>query len=65
MRKGAPVVGLGVDVGVGGDQTTDGSAIAAVRRQVQRGESFAVHGGAWCGLVWVGFSPTEYRYPTQ
>ena len=44
-RKGSLVVVLGVDGGVGADQQSDDSAIAVVRRQVQRGDSMPVHGG--------------------
>jgi hypothetical protein len=44
--NGAPVVGLGVHVGVGIDERSDDSAIAVERRIVQRGAAIAVHGGA-------------------
>jgi hypothetical protein len=44
--NGAPVVVLGVHVGVGIDERSDHSAIAVHRRIVQRGEAIAVHGGA-------------------
>jgi hypothetical protein len=45
--NGAPAVALGVHVGAGCDEQSDNSAIAAARRQVQRGEAIlAAHGGA-------------------
>jgi hypothetical protein len=44
--NGAPVVVLGVHVGVGIDERSDDSAIAVARRQLQRGVAIAVHGGA-------------------
>ncbi len=44
--NGAPVAVPGVHVGVGIDERSDDSAIAAIRRMVQRGEAIAVHGGA-------------------
>jgi hypothetical protein len=44
--NGAPVAVLGVHGGVGIDEQSDDSAIAADRRMVQRGEAIAVHGGA-------------------
>jgi hypothetical protein len=44
--NGAPVVALGVHVGVGIDEQSDDSAIAVVRRVVQHGPGTAVHGGA-------------------
>jgi hypothetical protein len=45
-RKGAPMAVLGVDGGFRCDQFSDDSAIAAVRRHVQRGLAIAAHGGA-------------------
>ncbi len=44
--NGAPDVVLGVHDGVGIDEQSDHSAIAAGRRNVQRGAAIAVHGGA-------------------
>ncbi len=44
--NGAPEVVLGVHVGVGIDERSDDSAIAVVRRPVQRGVAIAVHGEA-------------------
>ena len=44
-RKGSPAVVLGVDVGVGVDQSSDDSAIAVVRRPVQRGVPIPVRRG--------------------
>ena len=44
--NGAPAAVLGVHVGVGIDERSDHSAIAVVRRPVQRGVAIAVHGGA-------------------
>ncbi len=46
--NGAPVavLGPGVHVGVGIDERSDDSAIAVMRRLVQRGGAIAVHGGA-------------------
>ena len=44
-RKGSPEeVVPGVDVGFGGDQLSEDSAIAAERRPVQCGIAIAVHG---------------------
>jgi hypothetical protein len=54
--NGAPVAGLGVHVGVGIDERSDHSAIAAFRRIVQRGVAIPVHGGAG---VW-GWAPRGY-----
>ncbi len=44
--NGAPAAVLGVHVGVGIDEQSDDSAIAVVRRKVQRGAAIPVHGGA-------------------
>jgi hypothetical protein len=44
--NGAPAAVLGVHVGVGIDERSDHSAIAAFRRIVQRGADIPVHGGA-------------------
>ena len=44
--NGAPAAVLGVHVGVGIDERSDDSAIAVVRRQVQRVASIAAHGVA-------------------
>ena len=54
--NGAPVVVLGVHVGVGIDERSDHSAIAVERRPVQRGPAIAVHGGA--GVM--GWAPRGY-----
>ncbi len=65
--NGAPVAVLGVDVGIECDQQSDDSAIAVLRRKVQRGDAIAVHGGAGfrCGSHGVagpgsGVGPTGY-----
>jgi hypothetical protein len=59
--NGAPVAVLGVHVGVGIDERSDHSAIAAVRRMVQRGAAIPVHGGA--GVR--GWAPRGVpQYPT-
>ncbi len=55
--NGAPVVVLGVHVGVGIDERSDHSAIAAIRRMVQRGVAIAVHGRA--GVR--GWAPRGYH----
>jgi hypothetical protein len=55
--NGAPAAVLGVHVGVGIDERSDHSAIAAFRRPVQRGPAMAVHGGA--GVR--GWAPRGYR----
>ncbi len=57
--NGAPEAALGVHVGVGIDERSDHSAIAAFRRIVQRGASKAVHGGA--GVR--GLAPRGYPSP--
>jgi hypothetical protein len=44
--NGAPDAVPGVHVGVGIDEQSDDSAIAVLRRRVQRGEAIAVHGRA-------------------
>jgi len=44
--NGAPVVVLGVHDGAGCGERSDDSAIAAIRRPVQRGGAIAVHGEA-------------------
>ena len=54
--NGAPAVILGVHVGAGIDERSDHSAIAAIRRPVQRGPAIAVHGGA--GVM--GWAPRGY-----
>ncbi len=60
-ENGAPGAVLGVHVGVGIDERSEDSAIAVVRRHVQRGGAIAVHGGA--GGAGVG--PTGVpQYPT-
>jgi hypothetical protein len=59
--NGAPDVVLGVHVGVGIDEQSDDSAIAEVRRPVQRGEAIPAHGGARGD----GVGPTGVpQYPT-
>jgi hypothetical protein len=59
--NGAPVAVPAVHVGVGIDEQSDDSAIAVVRRPVQRGHAIAVHGGA--GVR--GWGPTGVpQYPT-
>jgi hypothetical protein len=62
--NGAPVaVVLAVHVGVGIDERSDHSAIAVVRRPVQRGASNAVHGGAGVRGWAHGGTPVPNRYP--
>ena len=58
-RKGSPFVVRGVDVGVGVDQQSDDSAIAVVRRPVQRGVSMVAFIPVTAGLG-EGVTPTEY-----
>ncbi len=59
--NGAPDVVLGVHGGVGIDEQSDDSAIAAERRIVQRGAAIPVHGGA--GMR--GWAPRGApQYPT-
>jgi hypothetical protein len=62
--NGAPVAVLGVQVGVGIDERSDHSAIAVVRRLVQRGDAIAVHGGAKV-RGWAPHGVPQYpnRYP--
>jgi hypothetical protein len=61
--NGAPVAVLGVHVGVGIDERSDHSAIAAFRRPVQRGGAIAVHGGAGVRGWAPRGTPVPNRYP--
>jgi hypothetical protein len=61
--NGAPVAVPGVHVGSECDERSDDSAIAEVRRIVQRGVALAVHGGAGVrGWAPRGY-PSRNRYP--
>jgi hypothetical protein len=61
--NGAPDAGPGVHVGVGIDERSDDSAIAAERRPVQRGVAIAVHGGAGVRGWAPRGTPVPNRYP--
>jgi hypothetical protein len=61
--NGAPEVALGVHVGAGCNERSEDSAIAVVRRNVQRGVATAVHGGAGAREWTPQGTPVPNRYP--